>query len=295
MPRPIKFWLQLRESKRFFRAVMSKLLIKLCLLILVFCLLYLISPAVQGHEYDFPEQRLLERIQMVNTITGYRDPGTRVHDPQVLNALRKVPRHKFVPKKRRAYAYANAPVDIGYGQTISQPYIVALMTQLADIEPDMAVLEIGTGSGYQTALLSRLVDKVYSIERIELLYRKAKQRLSQLKYHNVLVRFADGYQGWPGEVQFDAIVVAAARLCSSSLLLCCDGIVCELFCVCCGKLFFGRELLLSVVARRDTVGCCPLSAGNFSARDRCCCFSRLRVLRYASLCWIAFARAFARV
>lgn len=189
---------------------MSKLLIKLCLLILVFCLLYLISPAVQGHEYDFPEQRLLERIQMVNTITGYRDPGTRVHDPQVLNALRKVPRHKFVPKKRRAYAYANAPVDIGYGQTISQPYIVALMTQLADIEPDMAVLEIGTGSGYQAAILAELTAHVYTMEIISPLAKRTKALFNSLSLKGIHMKQGDGYYGWPEAMQFDRILVTAA-------------------------------------------------------------------------------------
>lgn len=136
--------------------------------------------------------------------------GRGVEDAAVLDALRQVPRHLFIPESVRDQAYEDHPLPIGEGQTISQPYIVALMTQLADLGPDDKVLEIGTGSGYQAAVLSRLAREVYSIEILEPLGRRASETLRRLGYDNVNVRVGDGYGGWPEEAPFDAILVTAA-------------------------------------------------------------------------------------
>jgi protein-L-isoaspartate(D-aspartate) O-methyltransferase len=133
-----------------------------------------------------------------------------IKDTRVLEAMRKVPRHLFVPAQVQDLAYADHPLPIGAGQTISQPYIVALMTELARVKPDDKVLEIGTGSGYQAAVLAVLVARVYTIEYIEQLATSARQRLKDLKYDNVEVKFGDGYQGWPEYQPFDAILVTAA-------------------------------------------------------------------------------------
>jgi protein-L-isoaspartate(D-aspartate) O-methyltransferase len=128
----------------------------------------------------------------------------------VIDALGKVPRHEFVLPTRQHQAYENRPLPIGYGQTISQPYIVAIMTDLLQLEPGDKVLEIGTGSGYQAAVAAELAKKVYSIEIIERLGRKAKKRLKQLGYDNVKVRLGDGYYGWKEHAPYDAIIVTAA-------------------------------------------------------------------------------------
>jgi protein-L-isoaspartate(D-aspartate) O-methyltransferase len=136
--------------------------------------------------------------------------GKDALDPRVLEALGRVPRHEFVPDPQRRFAYENRPLPIGHGQTISQPYIVAIMTDLIGPEPDQRVLEIGSGSGYQAAMLAELVDQVYTIEIIEPLGRGAKARLQRLGYDNVSVRVGDGYYGWSEAGPFDAIVVTAA-------------------------------------------------------------------------------------
>ncbi|MDJ0905216.1 MAG: protein-L-isoaspartate(D-aspartate) O-methyltransferase [Woeseiaceae bacterium] len=128
----------------------------------------------------------------------------------VLASIGTVPRHEFVPERLRREAYRNYPLPIGAGQTISQPYIVALMTDLADVSSDETVLEIGTGSGYQAAVLAGLVDHVYTIEIVEMLGRRAAADLERLGYDNVTVRIGDGYAGWPDKAPFDAIVVTAA-------------------------------------------------------------------------------------
>jgi protein-L-isoaspartate(D-aspartate) O-methyltransferase len=132
-----------------------------------------------------------------------------VKDPAVLEAMRNVPRHQFIPKSLRHEAYKDGPVPIAYDQTISQPYIVALMTELLELDSDSKVLEIGTGSGYQAAVLSILADSVYSIEIIPELAAKADSTLKELGYR-VTVRCGDGYRGWPDEAPFDAIIVTAA-------------------------------------------------------------------------------------
>ena len=136
--------------------------------------------------------------------------GKSAFDQRVMTAMRKVPRHEFVPIEFQPYAYANVPVPIGFEKTISQPFIVALMTDLLDIKADDSVLEIGTGLGYQTAILAQLARKVYSIEIIEELGQKAKQRLRRQGYSNVELKIANGYQGWPEHAPFDKVIVTAA-------------------------------------------------------------------------------------
>lgn len=136
--------------------------------------------------------------------------GKDVLDARVMAAMAGVPRHEFVPPRSRKAAYRNIPLPIGHGQTISQPYIVALMTDLLDVDPDARVLEVGTGSGYQAAILSELVSRVYTMEIIPDLGSQAKKRLADLSYDNVEVRIGDGYYGWPEAAPFDGIVVTAA-------------------------------------------------------------------------------------
>jgi protein-L-isoaspartate(D-aspartate) O-methyltransferase len=134
----------------------------------------------------------------------------KVLDPKVMDAMSKVPRHEFVPWQERHNAYENRPLPIGHGQTISQPYIVALMTDLLKPERQHKVLEVGTGSAYQAAILAELVAEVFTIEIIEPLGNQAKERLKQLNYNNVNVRIGDGYYGWEEHGLFDGIVVTAA-------------------------------------------------------------------------------------
>lgn len=133
-----------------------------------------------------------------------------VRHPDVLRVMRQTPRHLFMPEHVRAQAYQDHPVPIGYGQTISQPYIVALMTELLEPHKEAKVLEIGTGSGYQAAVLAPLVRHVYTIEIVRELAESSAALLKKLGYHNVTVRWGDGYQGWPEEAPFDRIIVTAA-------------------------------------------------------------------------------------
>jgi protein-L-isoaspartate(D-aspartate) O-methyltransferase len=136
--------------------------------------------------------------------------GRGIDDPRVLAAMAEVPRHLFVPDADLATAYADRPLAIGYGQTVSQPYVVALITSLADLDAGDRVLEIGTGSGYHTAVLSRVAGQVFSIEIIEPMAREAARRLARFGASNVELRVGDGYQGWAEEGPFDAIVLTAA-------------------------------------------------------------------------------------
>jgi protein-L-isoaspartate(D-aspartate) O-methyltransferase len=133
-----------------------------------------------------------------------------IKDPNVLRAMRQVPRHLFVPVDEQRNAYEDRPLSIGYGQTISQPYIVALMTELARPKPTDRALEVGTGSGYQAAVLSHLVAKLFTIELVKPLADDAARRLRELGHPNVVVRNGDGYGGWPEEAPFDIILVTAA-------------------------------------------------------------------------------------
>lgn len=137
----------------------------------------------------------------------------------VMAAMRAVPRDKFVPPEFKALAYADGPLMIGHGQTISQPYIVALMTDLLELTKDDKVLEIGTGSGYQTAVLSLIVDKVYSVEVITALADAAEERLQDLNYTNIEIRAGNGYEGWPEHAPYDAIIVTAAAAYIPSALI----------------------------------------------------------------------------
>jgi len=137
-------------------------------------------------------------------------PGRNIKDRRVLEVMASVPRHEFVPEAVRRFAYWDEPLPIGYGQTISQPFIVAFMTEQLDPKPTDRVLEIGTGSGYQAAVLSRLVAQVFTIEIIEPLARRAETDLKRLGYDNVKVLAGDGYQGWPEHAPFDAIIVTCA-------------------------------------------------------------------------------------
>jgi protein-L-isoaspartate(D-aspartate) O-methyltransferase len=146
------------------------------------------------------------RAEMVRTQLSSRD----ISNPRVLEAMRKVERHRFVPPEARADAYGDFPLSIGHGQTISQPYIVAFMTQALEPAPDHRVLEIGTGSGYQAAILAELVKEVYTIEIVPELADQARVALDSAGYKNVHVRTGNGYLGWPEHAPFDRIIVTAA-------------------------------------------------------------------------------------
>lgn len=165
-------------------------------------ILSIISTSTYPEELDFTKMRQ----EMVETQIKERG----IKDDRVLTAILKVERHRFVPKYLQALAYQDSPLPIGEGQTISQPYIVALMTQSLELKPTDKVLEIGTGSGYQAAILAELAKEVYTIEIIEKLTRLAEERLKGLGYRNVWVKCADGYLGWPEYAPFDGIIVTCA-------------------------------------------------------------------------------------
>lgn len=174
-------------------------------------LLLCVAVGCPQEKQDKPDDFERLRHQMVETQLsssrgGLADP---VRDPAVLAAMRKVPRHRFVPTEMMKYAYADHPLPIGYEQTISQPYMVGKMTELVEPRREHRVLEIGTGSGYQAAVLAELVAEVYTIEIVEPLGREAQQRLAELGYKNVHTRLGDGYEGWPEAAPFDSIVVTA--------------------------------------------------------------------------------------
>ncbi|MEE9117597.1 MAG: protein-L-isoaspartate(D-aspartate) O-methyltransferase [Calditrichia bacterium] len=133
-----------------------------------------------------------------------------VKDDRVLHAMREVPRHEFVPNHLKKYAYADEPLPIGEDQTISQPYIVAYMTEYLRLGEEDIVLEIGTGSGYQAAVLAEIADTVYTIEIVDVLAKRAEKTLKRLGYENVLVKRGDGYAGWPEHAPYDAIIITAA-------------------------------------------------------------------------------------
>jgi len=147
-----------------------------------------------------------QRTRMVSEQIAVRG----IKNPDVLKAMRETPREQFIPPAVQELAYEDRPVPIGYGQTISQPYIVALMTEMLDIKTDQRVLEIGTGSGYQAAILSSLAKEVYTIEIVTELAKSASLRLNRLGYKNVSVREGDGYKGWPEKAPFERIILTAA-------------------------------------------------------------------------------------
>lgn len=162
-----------------------------------------------GKEHPGFSERLEERRQMVlEGIENY--PHHPVQDPAVLEAMRRVPRHLFVPQEYRDLAYRNSPLAIGHNQTISQPFIVAHMSELLELKPEHRVLEIGTGSGYQAAVLGELCNYVYTIEIVAPLGRNAEKLLKELGYTQVQVRIGNGYEGWPEAAPFDRIIVTCA-------------------------------------------------------------------------------------
>lgn len=152
------------------------------------------------------DSRAAERELMVARQIAARG----ISNPEVLRVMRQVPRHEFVPADRQAGAYDDSPLPIGHGQTISQPYIVALMTELVDPRPGQKILEIGTGSGYQAAVLAAMGAKVFTMEIVEPLARRARETLERLGFGDVAVRAGDGWEGWPEEAPFDAIIVTCA-------------------------------------------------------------------------------------
>jgi protein-L-isoaspartate(D-aspartate) O-methyltransferase len=152
------------------------------------------------------DDRLEERMDMVERQIRRRG----VTDQDVLEAMERIPRHEFVPEEYQSQAYADHPLPIGYGQTISQPYIVALMTELLELKDTDRVLEIGTGSGYQAAILGEIVAEVYTVEIVEGLAAEAAERLERLGYTNVHTLHADGYYGWEEHAPYDAIIVTCA-------------------------------------------------------------------------------------
>ncbi len=175
----------------------------------LFALLFLASLARAEDHFAAVRREMVGEIERMAASTPL-DAGSRTLDRQLLQVMSRVPRHLFVPADQQRHGYENRPLPIGNGQTISQPYIVALMTHLLRPEPGHVVLEIGTGSGYQAAVLAELAGRVYTMEIIQALGIEAKKRLAQLGYRNVEVEIADGYYGWPSRAPFDGIIVTAA-------------------------------------------------------------------------------------
>jgi len=185
-----------RASSKFLLVFFSFLAPSLCFCHLSYC------ASLQG---DGEHYRKL-RYKMVTRQIAARG----IADEKVLQAMRDVPRHLFVPEANRGSAYGDFPLPIGYGQTISQPYIVALMTELLTPEKDDVAFEVGTGSGYQAAVLSKIVKKVYTMEIIPPLGNAAEKRLKEVEYDNITVKVGDGYDGWEEYAPFDCIIVTAA-------------------------------------------------------------------------------------
>jgi protein-L-isoaspartate(D-aspartate) O-methyltransferase len=167
-----------------------------------------LSNACAQLDYESQRQALVEELR--HDSRSAEEYGAPPLSERTLAVIGQVPRHAFVPDASRDYAYENRPLPIGAGQTISQPYIVALMTELADVTNDEVVLEIGTGSGYQAAVLAEVAGHVYTIEIVEELGLRAASTLERLVYNNVTTRIGDGYAGWPDQAPFDAILVTAA-------------------------------------------------------------------------------------
>jgi protein-L-isoaspartate(D-aspartate) O-methyltransferase len=162
-----------------------------------------------AEDYAAQRRHLIQLIEQdVKATSAYIKKDTL--DPRVLEVMARVPRHEFVPDELRSFAYRNTPLPIGHGQTISQPYIVAIMTDLLAVKPDSKVLEIGTGSGYQAAIMAELASQVFSIEIIKPLGEQAANRLKRLEYDNTRTKIGDGYYGWEEFAPFDAIIVTAA-------------------------------------------------------------------------------------
>lgn len=178
-----------------------------CLYPVLMCLITI--SVITSAEFEQQREQMLEDVMQMFVDTSAYTNRAELSET-IFNALSNVPRHEFVSESLQSYAYLNRPLPIGNQQTISQPYIVALMTELADVDASSKVLEVGTGSGYQAAVLAEIVDRVYSIEIIKPLGLTAKALLKKLDYHNITVKIGDGYHGWPTQAPFDAILVTAA-------------------------------------------------------------------------------------
>ncbi|NIM02798.1 protein-L-isoaspartate(D-aspartate) O-methyltransferase [bacterium] len=178
---------------------------KVVLFLIVSCLMVLNSCRKKGLRVDYED---LEKRRKAMVVEQIEQRG--IKDKRVLEIMENVPRHEFVPAEYRAFAYEDSPLPIGEGQTISQPYIVALMTECLNLEGDEKVLEVGTGSGYQAAILSELAEEVYTIEILEPLAERAEELLKNLDYVNVKVKCGDGYLGWEEYAPFDGIMVTCA-------------------------------------------------------------------------------------
>ena len=170
-----------------------------------------IAAPLAAAEDDFTRarRRMMAEVSAMAAVAA-RETGRPTLDPRVIAAMEKVPRHLYVPADMQRNAYDNRPLPIGHGQTISQPYIVAVMTDLLRVKPGDVVFELGTGSGYQAAVLAELVNRVYTIEIIPPLAKQAEERLVKLGYRNIRFRIADGYYGWEEQAPFDAIIVTAS-------------------------------------------------------------------------------------
>ena len=172
-------------------------------------LIHATAVALDTQDFASLRQQMVEEIaEDARRVAKFVEKDT--FDESIMRVMQDTPRHLFVPEDARPFAYENRPLPIGYGQTISQPYIVALMTDLLQPESDHKVLEIGTGSGYQAAVLAQLVKQVFSIEIIKELGQSSTRLLNELGYNNVSTRIADGYDGWPEHAPFDSIIVTAA-------------------------------------------------------------------------------------
>jgi protein-L-isoaspartate(D-aspartate) O-methyltransferase len=169
----------------------------------------MLMSAADARDFAAERARLVEEVEATYAETR-SETGLAAMSPRVRAALGKVERHRLVPSDQNALAYRNHPLPIGHGQTISQPYIVALSADLIAPQPQHVVLEVGTGSGYQAAILAEIVQQVYTIEIVEALGRSAEARLKEMGYRNIEVRIGDGYRGWPEKAPFDGIVVTAA-------------------------------------------------------------------------------------
>ena len=168
-----------------------------------------LAPRIPADNYAGPRRGMLDAIARLTSRTA-ESTGVEAIDPAVMAAIDRVPRHEFVPEDLQSVAYANRPLPIGHGQTISQPYIVALMTHLLGVRSGHGALEIGTGSGYQAAVLAELAADVHTIEIVGALARQSTLRLARLGYDRVRTRLGDGYYGWPDAAPFEAIIVTAA-------------------------------------------------------------------------------------
>lgn len=178
-------------------------------IVVIGVIVFIIGAAAADDEHARARGRMVAQIAATAVQIGAESTRTRF-DSRVMDVMGSVARHRFVPVDQAPYAYENRPLPIGYGQTISQPYIVALMTDLMNTRSGDKVLEIGTGSGYQAAILAELGAQVFTIEIVEPLGRQATERLKQSGYKNVSVRVGDGYYGWQAQAPFDAIIVTAA-------------------------------------------------------------------------------------